>query len=126
MGEAVNTAIDMLDKRKDEYRQSGVSYFQPWVVLMTDGDANDDYLSAASRLKQLGDTKKATVFVVAIGDQVNMSKLGQFCPSDRPPLRLSGLKFKEFFAWLSQSQQGVTKSVPGEKIEPKDTSLWSF
>ena len=37
MGEAVNMALDMLERRKQEYRDAGVDYYQPWLVLMTDG-----------------------------------------------------------------------------------------
>ena len=37
MGEAVNLALNCLEKRKREYQEKGVDYYQPWLVLMTDG-----------------------------------------------------------------------------------------
>ncbi|GAB4200655.1 MAG: hypothetical protein OHK0013_11900 [Sandaracinaceae bacterium] len=37
MGNAVLLALDTLERRKTEYRAAGVDYFQPWLVLMTDG-----------------------------------------------------------------------------------------
>lgn len=40
MGEAVNMALDNLKNRKQEYKDAGVDYYQPWLVLMTDGCPN--------------------------------------------------------------------------------------
>ena len=45
-----------------------------------------------------------------------MNVLARFSPK-RPPLRLQGLKFKEFFAWLSQSVSRTSQSTPGESVK---------
>jgi len=37
MGKGVNLALDILEERKKEYSDKGVDYYQPWMVLMTDG-----------------------------------------------------------------------------------------
>lgn len=42
MGEAVNIGLDLLERRKNEYKERGVDYYQPWLVLMTDGAPNGD------------------------------------------------------------------------------------
>ena len=42
MGEGVNLALDLLEKRKENYKDCGVDYYQPWLVLMTDGVPNGD------------------------------------------------------------------------------------
>ena len=34
MGEAVNIGLDLLERRKNEYKERGVDYYQPWLVLM--------------------------------------------------------------------------------------------
>lgn len=120
MGNGVLAALDMLEARKTEYQNAGIDYYQPWMVLMTDGDATDDISEAVRRTQSLVQAKKLTVFPIAIGDGANMDELGQFSPG-RPPLRLKGLNFSEFFVWLSRSVSRVSQSTPGEKIE-LDTS----
>jgi von willebrand factor type A domain protein len=116
MGEAVNLAIDLLEKRKNEYKEKGVDYYQPWLVLMTDGEPTDNISEAVSKVVNLVNNKKLTVFPIGIGRDANMTTLASFSPN-RAPLRLQGLKFKEFFAWLSQSVSRVSQSTPGETIK---------
>ncbi len=53
MGEAVNRAMDLLEDRKREYKENGIEYFQPWLVLITDGAPTDDYEQAAQRTSDL-------------------------------------------------------------------------
>ena len=120
MGEAVLTALDLLETRKAEYKNAGIDYYQPWLVLMTDGEATDNIEEAARRTAELVQQKKLTVFPIGIGSHVNLQELQEFSP-DRPPLRLKGLSFKEFFTWLSQSVSRVSQSTPGERVE-LDTS----
>ena len=40
LGEGVLLALDNLEARKKEYQNAGVDYYQPWLVLMTDGAPN--------------------------------------------------------------------------------------
>ena len=60
--------------------------------------------------------KKLTVFPIGIGREADMNALAKFSPK-RPPLRLQGLKFKEFFQWLSKSVSKTSQSIPGESIK---------
>lgn len=118
MGEGVNLALDLLEQRKKEYQDKGVDYYQPWLVLMTDGEPNGNAIEfnrAVSRTVSLIDNKKLTIFPIGIGSDANLNILAQFSPN-KPPLRLQGLKFKEFFTWLSQSVSKVSQSSPGEKV----------
>lgn len=119
MGEGVNLALDLLDKRKSEYQKSGVDYYQPWLVLMTDGVPNGNRTvqeNAYKRVAKMVSDKKLTVFPIAIGNEADISALKKFSPN-RTPLRLKGLKFNEFFAWLSQSVAKVSQSIPGEAVK---------
>jgi uncharacterized protein YegL len=115
MGEAVERALDLLEARKAEYRNAGVDYFQPWMVVMTDGQPTDDIGLAASRIRDLVNSKKLSVFPIAIGEGADIAQLSRLSPT-RPPLKLQGLNFKEFFLWLSRSVSRVSQSTPGEAV----------
>lgn len=119
MGEGVNLALDLLDKRKHEYQEKGVDYFQPWLILMTDGEPNGDQAEldrAIERVNNLVNDRKMTIFPIGIGKEADLELLKKFSPN-RQPLRLKGMKFKEFFAWLSQSVSRTSQSMPGESVK---------
>jgi len=117
MGMGVNLALDILEKRKKEYSDKGVDYYQPWLVLMTDGYPTDDTSSAIARVNKLGNNKKLTVFPVAIGEDADMNILKQFSTlKNNMVLKVTSAEyFREFFEWLSQSVSVASQSVPGDK-----------
>ena len=119
MGEGVNLALDLLEKRKKEYQDKGVDYYQPWLVLMTDGVPNGNPAElnrAISRTVEMVNNKKLTLFPIGIGNDADLQSLNQFSPN-RSALKLDGLKFKEFFNWLSKSVSKTSQSTPGENIK---------
>lgn len=120
MGEAVQLALDCLEQRKEAYKASGVDYYQPWLVLMTDGrpygGSTQVLNEQIERVTHMVESKKLTVFPIGIGSQADMNVLQRFSP-DRDALRLQGLKFSEFFSWLSKSVSRVSQSTPGDKVD---------
>lgn len=124
LGEGVNLALDTLERRKAVYSQAGVLYYQPWLVLMTDGQPNGSAAELERAVKRVSDltaAKKLTVFPIGIGADADMDVLARFSPSNRAPLRLRGLNFREFFEWLSKSVSRVSRSTPGDTL--KEDSL---
>lgn len=120
IGDAVKMALNLLDNRKQEYQEAGVDYFQPWLVLMTDGKPTEEnYKNIANEVSKRVLDQRLSVFPIGVGDGADMGVLAMFSPR-RPPLRLKGLRFKEFFEWLSKSVSVTSQSTPGEKI-PLDT-----
>lgn len=119
MGEAVNLALDMIEARLQEYSASGIQYYHPWLVLMSDGKPNGDvseFERAASRARDLVERRKLVVFPVGVGKDADRDSLAQF--STRiVPRKLTGMNFREFFGWLSMSTDRVSASKPGEKID---------
>lgn len=118
MGEAVQMALDSLDARKAEYQAYGVDYYQPWLVVMTDGQPNGSAVlleSQITRVVKMVESRKLTVFPIGIGRDADMQVLARFSPG-RTPLRLQGLKFSEFFMWLSASVGRVSQSSPGDSV----------
>jgi uncharacterized protein YegL len=122
MGEAVTLAIQQLERRKAEYKKAGVSYYQPWLVLMSDGSPTDEWQVAARRLRQMAVERKVTVLVVGIGTGADLTILSEF--STRAPKALAGMKFREFFQWLSQSMERVSQSTPGTGVQLAPTDSW--
>jgi uncharacterized protein YegL len=116
MDQAVNLALDKLEERKQNYKDSGVDYYQPWMVLMTDGQPTENISRSTLRTQDLVNKDLLTVFPLGIGDQADMSELARYSPK-RSPLKLKGLCFSEFFEWLSKSVEKVSQSIPGNKIE---------
>ena len=128
MGEAVNIALDCLEKRKQEYKNKGVDYFQPWLVLMTDGEPNGsvgELSRAVSRTVDLVNTKKLIVFPIGIGKEADMATLAKFSPK-RSPAKLKETNFQQFFQWLSQSVSKTSQSMPGEKVELDYSNIKSW
>lgn len=126
MGEGVNLALDLLERRKQEYKSKGVDYYQPWLVLMTDGAPNgsqEEFDRAVQRTTNLVKNKKLTVFPIGIGSGADMKVLKQFSPN-RAPLRLRGLRFKEFFKWLSASVSATSQSIISERVQLDTESIF--
>ncbi|MDB9519029.1 VWA domain-containing protein [Roseofilum reptotaenium CS-1145] len=112
MGSAIEYALDILEDRKQTYKDNGIQYYRPWVFLVTDGSPTDDWENAANRVRQSEDEKKIMFFAVGVED-ADMQTLAQIAPPGRPPVLLNGLDFKSMFEWLSASLERVSHSKPG-------------
>jgi uncharacterized protein YegL len=117
MAQAVLAGLNLLDERKSEYRQNGIQYYRPWVFLVTDGgptDANTPQWAQAVEKVHRGEESKAFSFFAVGVENADMQKLGEL--SKREPLKLKGLRFRDLFQWLSNSQQSVSRSTPGDSV----------
>lgn len=117
MGEAINVALDMIEERKSSYREAGIAYYRPWAFLITDGEPNDHWKPVVSRV-HAGEEQKSFCFFAVGVEGANMQVLEEI--SVRKPLWLQGTKFRELFSWLSNSQQAVSRSSPGEDVPLED------
>jgi len=122
MGAAIEKGVEMIRQRKDTYKANGVSYYRPWIFLITDGAPTDSYTRASQLLKE-GEASKAFSFFAVGVEGANMSILGQI--SSREPLKLSGLRFRDLFAWLSSSLSGVSRSQVGQTVSLAPPSGWT-
>lgn len=108
LGGAVELALQKLEQRKAEYKRAGVPYYQPWLVIISDGAPNDNWRSAAAKAKQLSSENKLVSLVVGV-EGADLPTLSEF--SHRPAVKLDGLKFDQFFQWLSASMSRVSQSA---------------
>ena len=122
MGAAIHQAIQLLDSRKGEYKANGISYYRPWIFLITDGGPTDEWKSAAAAVKEGENSKKFAFFAVGVKG-ANMEVLSQI--SDRQPLSLDGLRFRDMFKWLSSSLKSVSQSTPGTEVPLAPPTGWA-
>jgi uncharacterized protein YegL len=107
IGGAIDTGLNLLDQRKQTYRNNGVSYYRPWVFLITDGGPTDHWQAAAERVKQGEAANHFSFFAVGV-EGARMDVLSQI--TTRQPLKLQELRFRDLFKWLSNSLSAVSKS----------------
>lgn len=103
MGAGIELALDELEQQKLAYKESGIEYYQPWLVIMTDGSPSDDTLSAVNRLVALEKRKGIVVMPIAVGNKADMEFLSRLSSVRTPAVMGNVQKFAEFFVWLSKS-----------------------
>jgi uncharacterized protein YegL len=113
MGQAIEEALDMLRQRKIQYKQNGISYYRPWVFLITDGAPTDEWRHSATLVHE-GEERGAFSFFAIGVEGADMSVLRQI--SIRQPVRLREMRFRDFFIWLTGTLKTATRTNPGDRV----------
>lgn len=111
LGGAVGLALDRLEARKRQYRDAGVPYYQPWLVIISDGAPTDSWQNAAQRAREMASQRKLVSLPVAV-QGADLQTLSAF--SNRSAIPLQGLNFRDFFLWLSASMARVSASTSSD------------
>lgn len=122
MGSAIKQALEMVKQRKEEYKANAISFYRPWIFLITDGGPTDEWESAAAMIREGESSKSFAFFAVAV-QNANMEVLSKI--SVREPIKLQGLKFTQLFQWLSNSMKSVSQSVPGTSVAIAPPTGWA-
>lgn len=118
MTEAIKVASDMLEERKEEYKQNGVSYYRPWIFMITDGEPTDEdgyvleendsrFIEALETIKNGEKNKQFTFFAVGV-DNANMETLAKLSPR---AMKLKDNCWADMFQWLSKSLVTLSTST---------------
>lgn len=130
MGDGLNMALDLLEKRKEQYKGKAVDYYQPWLVLITDGEDNGDADSmrrARERIHELVAQKKLCIYPFHVGRDKGFAALKDLSPAQEP-MNIGANQMKGMFKWLSKSVVKVSCSRLGVNTEivltPGEVSSW--
>jgi uncharacterized protein YegL len=117
MGEALLQAVKLVEARKLEYKAAGITYYRPWIFLITDGAPTDQpgiWANAIKELRSGMEKKSYLLFAVGVAG-ADMKKLAEL-PALNGPQSLDGTRFRDLFLWLSQSQKSVSRSKPNDQL----------
>lgn len=108
---ALDTAVDMVEKRKAQFKKVGLPYYRPWIVLITDGNPNPynerDVIHVTSKL-HYGIKNKIFLFnAVGIGEKVDEGFL-KYISLDNY-IRISRKSFSSMFRTLSCSLNSISR-----------------
>ena len=123
MGAGIDKALDILQARKASYKANAISYYRPWIFMITDGEPSDKDVvdRAAQRIRDEEAEKRVAFFGVGV-EGVNMTRLSQIVKRD--PVKLKGLNFREMFLWLSASMDQVSHSKLDEQVPLQSPAGW--
>ena len=115
LAEAVDKAVDILEDVKAKYKAAGIGYYQPWLVIISDGKSEGEspeaFEAAAKRSRTLEANKKLTVIPAFIGNpepQV-LADFSKFSFRNKAQ-GFDASKLSLFFRWFSQSLSTVAHS----------------
>jgi len=121
MGAAILRGLELLEDRKQRYKQHNIPYYRPWVFLITDGLPTDDIQLAVQRVHEGVQNSKFIFFAIGVeGADMNVLRL----ISPQRTAKLKGLKFRELFEWLSNSLGEISRSRPGDKLKLPRPDSW--
>ena len=117
---AVHTALDLLDTRKQTYRENGISYFRPIALLLTDGrpehDTSEELANVQERLMIEEESRHIAFFSFGV-EGADIDALTRIMPPNRPPRHIGdSMQIAGLFQWLSNSVAKISTSNPGDRI----------
>lgn len=126
MIDGIGEAIDIVNYRKQFYKNHGIPYYRPWIVMMTDGapcPAGQDVDGMAMRINDAHNRKEFVFMPIGVGDEIDENVLKKLSTPMFPPMKMQAVKFCEFFTWLSNSMSTISNSEGGS-VKLDDPGSW--
>ncbi|MBR6880991.1 MAG: VWA domain-containing protein [Clostridiales bacterium] len=115
IGEGILTSLELLNARKEGYKEMGIKYYQPWLVVITDGapqgpNAMANMELAIKACNELESDDKLVIFNIGVGNSVDFDILRRLSKKREEPISVSSGDFGKLFEFLGSSSSSVVSS----------------
>lgn len=115
IGEGILTALELLNARKEGYKEMGIKYYQPWLVVITDGapmgpNAMKNMELAIEACNELEKNDKLVIFNIGVGNSVDFDILKKVSIKREEPISVNSSDFGKLFEFLGSSSSSVVSS----------------
>ncbi len=115
---ALDTAFGIVEERKSQYKDSGISYYRPWIILLTDGNPNPLNMEVlnkyAAKISKDIASQKYMLTAIGIGENIDKDILSMLSDGNYSIIKRSG--FSRFFQFLSASISASDKGCPQDDL----------
>ncbi len=115
IGEGILTALELLNARKEGYKDMGIKYYQPWLVVITDGapqgpNAMANMELAIKACNELEKDDKLVIFNIGVGSATDFDILKRLSTKRDEPISINSGDFGKLFEFLGSSSSSVVSS----------------
>lgn len=115
IGEGILTALELLNARKEGYKEQGIKYYQPWLVVITDGapqgpNAMQNMELAIKACNELESADKLVIFNIGVGSGVDFDLLKRLSLKREEPISVNSADFGKLFEFLGSSSSSIVSS----------------
>lgn len=127
----IELSLELMEKCKADYRRYNAEYYQPWLVLITDGrstDPEEEFEQIKQTVHDLIKKERLWVYPFAVGTKAGAQALKGISP-EQPVLGLDFDSLPKVFNKMSQGAVKVSSSSLGTKppiIEPYTVVSWAY
>jgi len=115
IGEGILTSLELLIARKEGYKNLGIKYYQPWLVVITDGapqgnNAIENMEKAITAVNELESLDRLVVFNIGVGNNVDFTLLKRLSKKRQEPICIDSAQFSKLFEFLGSSSSSIVSS----------------
>ena len=114
LGASVQLALDLLQKRREYYRNNGIEHYKPILMIMSDGQPTEQdnvVYTAAQRCTDAVNNEGLKVLPIGIGQSARLDILDMFSPKVKAKCIDNMDVFVQLFEMLSRSMSTSDNTV---------------